>query len=153
MNRSRFTRGALVLLGACALNYLGDRLLGVRIELFWGLDTFSFLWFLDVFILPFVVGTAVGMVYGLGGKILCYFPPLLVRIYSYFEVLHITGVPEGASLLPLGWWGFFVILCIEASAVGGVVGELLIKRTYGRLPRHLVYKQKSDNPPPTKTEE
>jgi hypothetical protein len=53
-------------------------------------------------------------------------------------------IPEGVSLLPLGWWGFFVILCIEAAAIGGVIGEIVLKRTYGRLPRELVYKNKAD---------
>ena len=34
--------------------------------------------------------------------------------------------------MPLGWWGFFLILAIESAAVGGVIGEVMIKRTYGR---------------------
>jgi hypothetical protein len=33
--------------------------------------------------------------------------------------------------MPLGWWGFFVILSIESSAIGGVVGEVTNKRIYG----------------------
>ena len=35
--------------------------------------------------------------------------------------------------MPIGWWGFFVILTIESAAIGGVIGEVMIKRTYGRL--------------------
>jgi hypothetical protein len=34
--------------------------------------------------------------------------------------------------MPMGWWGFYVILAIEAAAIGGVIGEVVIKRTYGR---------------------
>ena len=56
-----------VLLG-CFANFIGDRLLGVRIELFWGLDTFNFIWFLQLFILPVFVGIVVAYIYGLGGK-------------------------------------------------------------------------------------
>jgi len=52
----------------CVVNYLGDWLIGIRIELFWGLETFNFLWFIQLFILPVFAGIAVSMVYGLGGK-------------------------------------------------------------------------------------
>ena len=40
---------------------------------------------------------------------------------------------SGARLIPLMWWGFFVILNMEFCAVGGVIGELLLKRWYGTL--------------------
>jgi hypothetical protein len=116
----------------CLVNYVGDRLIGVRIELFWGLQTFNFLWFLQLFVLPVFVGMAVSMVFGLGGKWLSYFPPLIVRFIAYFETKDIIGVPDGAQLMPMGWWGFFVILAVECAAIGGVLGEIMIKRVYGR---------------------
>jgi hypothetical protein len=140
---SRIKRGSVALLVGCLLNYLGDHLLGVRLELFQGLETFNTLWFLDIFILPFIVGGVVGMMYGLGGKWLCYFPPLIVRLYSYYEALKLPSYPDGASLMPMGWWGFFVILAIEAAAFGGIAGEILVKRTYGRKPVHLEYQDKA----------
>ena len=130
----------MAILVGCAINYFGDRLLGIKIELFHGIQTFSFLWILDMFALPFVVGVVVAVIFGLGGKWLCYFPPLIVRAFSYYEILH-GGVPHGMSLLPMGWWGFFVILVIEASAFGGVMGEIWVKGTYGRRPRQMVYKE------------
>ncbi len=34
----------------------------------------------------------------------------------------------------MGWWGFFVILAMEVSMIGGMVGEIAIKRIYGRSP-------------------
>jgi hypothetical protein len=43
-----------------------------------------------------------------------------------------TAIAPGSSLMPIGWWGFFLILTIEFSAVGGVIGEVMVKRTYGR---------------------
>lgn len=137
----RFGKGLAALLVGCAVNHFGDRLLGVRIELFYGIQTFSFMWMLDMFVLPFLVGLLVAVMFGLGGKWLCYFPPLIVRAISYYETLHVTGVPHGASLLPLGWWGFFVILVIEASAFGGIIGEVMVKGTYGRRPRQMIYKE------------
>jgi hypothetical protein len=94
---------AAILVG-CVVNYIGDALLGVRIELFWG---------------------------GLGGKWWAYFPPLIVRLAAYFETEYFIGVPDGAHLMPMGWWAFFVILAIECSAIGGVFGEIMVKRIYG----------------------
>jgi hypothetical protein len=128
----RLARGAAALLLGSALNHFGDRLLGVKIELFRGLMGFDGAWILDVFAVPFIVGIVVAVIFGLGGKWLCYFPPLIVRILSYVQILYFTGVPPGTSLIPLGWWGFFVILVIEAAAIGGVIGEIAVKSTYGR---------------------
>jgi hypothetical protein len=132
MTAGRLWTAALSIMVGCLVNYVGDKLLGVRIELFWGLQTFNFLWFLQLFILPVFVGMSVSFIYGLGGKWWCYFPPLIVRLIAYYETQYIIGVPEGASLMPMAWWGFFVIIAIECAAIGGVLGEILIKRIYGR---------------------
>jgi hypothetical protein len=132
MTAARVWTGILAIMVGCLVNYVGDKLLGVRIELFWGLQTFNFLWFLQLFILPILVGMSVSFIVGLGGKWLCYFPPLIVRFIAYYETQYIIGVPEGASLMPMAWWGFFVILAIECAVIGGVAGEILIKRIYGR---------------------
>jgi len=132
MTVQRLWTGTLAIMVGCLVNYVGDKLLGVRIELFWGLQTFNFLWFLQLFILPILVGMSVSFIFGLGGKWLCYFPPLIVRFIAYYETAYIIGVPEGASLMPMAWWGFFVIIAIECAAIGGVVGEIMIKRIYGR---------------------
>lgn len=132
MTASRLWTGALAIMVGCLVNYVGDRLLGVRIELFWGLQTFNFLWFLQLFILPVFAGMVVSFVFGLGGKWLCYFPPLIVRFIAYYETQYIIGVPDGASLMPMAWWGFFVIIAVECAIIGGVAGEILIKRIYGR---------------------
>jgi len=137
---ARLFKGVIAILAGCVANYAGDHLLGVKIELFHGIQTFSFLWILDMFAVPFFVGVLVAVIFGLGGKWLCYFPPLIVRSLSYYEILHGT-VPHGMQLLPMGWWGFFVILVIEASAFGGVMGEIWVKGTYGRSPRQMVYKE------------
>jgi len=69
---------------------------------------------------------------------------LIVRLFSYYQFMYFTSIPDGASLMPMGWWGFFVILAVESAAFGGVAGEILVKKTYGRLPRELVYKDKDD---------
>lgn len=122
----------------CGVNYFGDWLIGVRIELFWGLETFNFLWFLQLFIWPVVVGLAVSFVYGLGGKWVACLPPLVVRWAAYYETENYIGIPNGAELMPLGWWGFFVILAMETAMIGGVFGEIINKRVYGwKKARHV----------------
>ena len=86
-----------------------------------------------LFLLPCLGGLVVPLLYGLGGKILAYFPPLPVLGINYYLTMHDTApLPAGSALMPLGWWGFFVILAIEASAIGGVFGEIANKRIYGR---------------------
>ena len=68
MTKRRFYSGLLALLVGCLVNYAGDKIIGVRLELFYGLQTFNFLWFLQLFILPIFVGISVSMIFGLGGK-------------------------------------------------------------------------------------
>jgi len=134
MGTFAITVGALV-------NFAGDKLLGMRLELFWGVGTFSIIWAIDLFIVPFIAGLSVSMVYGLGGKLLCYFSPIIVRSISYIQMTYFTDMPEGITVLPFYYWILVLIVAIEAAAFGGVFGEILVKRTYGRRPKHLVYKQ------------
>jgi hypothetical protein len=130
--KQRYVMGIVAMLIGMSLNHLGDRLLGVKLELYSGLSTFSFAWILDVFFVPFLVGLVVAWIFGMGARWLCYFPPLIVRCLSYAEILYLSGTPHGSNLNPLGWWGFFVILAMESAGIGGIVGEVMIKNVYGR---------------------
>jgi len=130
--KQRYLKGLVALMIGMSLNHFGDRLLGVKIELFSGLSTFSFAWMLDVFFVPFLVGLVVSWIFGMGGKWLCYFPPLIVRCLSYAEILYVSGTPHGSNLNPMGWWGLYVILAMESAGIGGIVGEVMIKSVYGR---------------------
>ncbi len=132
MKNQKLLSGILALVVGVILNYLGDKLLGVKIEIFYGLSTFSFAWMIDVFLLPFGIGLLVAWIFGRGAKWLSYFPPLIVRCISYAEIVYITGVPHGANLNPLGWWGFYVVLAMESAGIGGILGEVIIKNIYGR---------------------
>lgn len=133
MKPERVARGFAALLIGCLIIHFGDRLLGVQIDLFRGLGDFNFMWMLDMFVVPGLAGLSVGAIFGLGGKWLCYFPPLLVRLYSFYRVNHgMDPIPADASLEPMGWWGFMVILNMIAAAFGGVAGEIMVKETYGR---------------------
>ncbi len=141
----RLYRGAAAILLGSAFNHFADRILGVNIEAFsGGVGYFSPFWVLDLFLVPFLCGVVVSLIYGFGGKWLAGVPPLIVRCASYFAIAqHMTPIAPGSSLMPLGWWGFFLILAIEAAAIGGVIGEVMIKRTYGRSAPH-----KADGPVP-----
>jgi len=132
MTKQRFFTGLLALTVGCAVNYIGDHLLGIRLELFYGLATFNYVWFLQLFVLPIFVGISVSAIFGLGGKWLCYFPPMIVRCAAYLETVYIIGVPEGYSLMPFGWYIFSMILAVESAAIGGAFGEVMVKRIYGR---------------------
>jgi len=149
MRKPRIALGTLALLVGCLVNYVGDRIIGVRIELFWGLQSFNFLWFLQLFVWPVVVGIVVAAIFGLGGKWLCYFPPAIVRGIAYLEMKYILDIPDGAALIPVGWWVFYVILAVECAALGGVIGEIMVKRTYGRTSpeeaeRELIHPNRKD---------
>jgi len=143
LTRARFLSGVLALTMGCALNYFGDRLLGIKIELFRGILDFNWLWVIDMLMLPFLVGVLVSVIFGLGGKWLCYFPPLIVKTISYLDSIYLSGVPEGASLIPFGMWALFVTVVMTAAAFGGVMGEIMVKGTYGRSPRDTLSKQHS----------
>lgn len=146
LDKTRFLKGVVALLIGCALNYFGDRLLGAQVELYRGIQGFGMSWAADVFVLPFFVGMLVAAIFGFGGKWLSYFPPLIVRSISYYGFAsHLNSIPDGASLAPMGWWGFFVILAIEASAFGGIMGEIMMKGTYGRSPNRIRTKISRDN--------
>lgn len=131
--KPRYALGSAALMIGSAVNYFGDRLLGIKMELWHGFSglTSAILW-LDVFVVPFVAGLVVAWIFGQGGKWLCYFPPFFVRCISYAQISLLGPIPAGSSLIPLGWWGFFVILAIEGAAFGGILGEVFIKRIYRR---------------------
>ena len=123
---------ALAIVVGAAIVYFGDRLLGVRLEYYFGVETFSPTWTLDLFVVPFIAGIAVSLIYGLGGKILAHVSPVLIRVFSFYELSHGLTPPEGVTVLPLSFWLLIVVVSAEFSAFGGVVGEIVVKRTYGR---------------------
>jgi hypothetical protein len=153
-----FIMALVAIFAGVLVNYFGDRLMnylapppGLRLELFWGVATFNPVWILDLFLVPFIAGIVVSLVYGLGGKVLCYFVPIIVRIVSYIEMMNYKGLPDGVTLLPFWYWILVLIVAIEAAAFGGAFGEIIVKKTYGRRPRHMVYKDSSDSGNSSKT--
>lgn len=134
----------MVLLSICVgalIIYAGDQLLGIKLELFQGIiGTFTPLWIIDLIVVPFIAGVAVSAIYGLGGKIWAYFPPLLVRIPEYIYA-DSSAMGSDVTVLPLGYWVLVLIVVVEACGVGGFVGEVIIKKTYGRSPKPRLHKR------------
>lgn len=130
---------AVAVVAGAIVVYAGGRLLGVNLELYYGPATYSPQWVLTLFFVPFVGGIVVSLIYGLGGKILAHLPALLVHAIAYYQVYG-TSPADGADILPIGYWIFVVILCVEFATIGGVIGEVMVKKTYGRTERHNLHK-------------
>lgn len=127
--KARISLGALAIMVGCLVQYVGNKLIGVRIEIFYGLETYNLLWFLELFILPMFVGVVVSYIFGFGGKWLAHFPPIIVLGAQYIETAYLIGA-NNPDLMPMGWWAFYLILAIECCAAGGVMGEIWFKAYY-----------------------
>ena len=129
--RSRYASGLIAVLDGMALNIIGDLALGVRIEHFSGLATFTIWWMLDIFLVPFIVGLAVARMFGNGSKWLACLPPLLVRGLSYLYLYYSDSKGDFFLDLHLFYWGPCVILVVESANFGAILGEVLVG-VYGR---------------------
>ncbi len=122
-------RGAIALLIGSLIIVIGDILLGVQIEIFRGIATFNFLWMLDVFLVPFIAGLAVALIYKeRNGKYLAFLPPVIVRCLSCFY-LYLTNDQWNENFLHqfhIHYWVLAVVLCFQASYLGGNWGCVLI---------------------------
>lgn len=147
--------GTVAVLVGALIVLAGDHLLGVSLEKYYGiLETFSPIWIVDLIVVPFIAGIVVSAIYGLGGKILSYFAPLLVRLPMYFGGAEALYPNDGGMLLQPGFWILILIVSVEAAGGGGIVGEIIIKKTYGRRPKDQVYKRyqiKTPDPVPAAT--
>lgn len=127
MNRD-FTRGVVAVLAGCVVIFMGDTLLGVQIEMFAGIATFTFPWMLDVFLVPFIAGLAVALIYKeRSGKWLAFLPPVIVRCLNCYY-LYLTNEYWNADFfyhLHLHYWGMAVVLTFQASYIGGMVVGVL----------------------------
>lgn len=142
-DNGKWSRAIIGLGVATAINHFGDRLMGVTIEIFTNpIDYFSPRWVLDVFLVPMVANFALALIFGKGSKWLCYLTPVLVRGLSYLNFAFVTPVPVGGHLIPVGWWGFFIILAMETGMVGAIIGEAIVKRNYGRKPVEMLYQER-----------
>lgn len=123
---------------AAGFLYFSFKLLGVNFGLFNGIGTFNINFVIAVFFVTFVAGIIVAVIYGLGAKIIAHFPPLIVMIPQYMS-LEWETTPPGYTILPFGYWILMLILAAEFCALGGFAGESLVKKIYGRRPRHKVH--------------
>lgn len=128
MNK-QWVKYALAVVAGMAVIVAGDRLLGVKIEVFSGMATFSFSWMLDVFLVPFISGLVVSrVVRSRMGKWLSFLPPLFVRSLSYLY-MYLFVYQDGKDFfyhLNIFYWGLCVILSMEAANIGGILGDVLM---------------------------
>ncbi len=135
--------GVIATAAGIAIILAGDKLLGVQLEVFRGMQTFDALWILDLILVPLIAGFVVSLIYGLGGKMLAHAPALIAKSYAYFSLTP-DMITDG-QLIPLGFWVLICIVVVEACAAGGLLGEYMIKKTYGRRPKHLIHKRYQNN--------
>ena len=127
MGKSRMRAAVLAVAAGMATNFLGDWILGVRLEIFQGMATFTPRWMLDVFLVNFIVGLVVARFYGRHAKWLAIVPPFLVRCISYTYLYFIENpVGDFFFQLHLHYWGPTVILAVECANIGGILGEVLM---------------------------
>lgn len=127
MSKSRWRAGAVAVGAGIGVNILGDWLLGVRIEVFQGMATFTPAWMADVFLINFLVGLVVARFYGRHAKWLAIVPPLMVRCLSYSYLYFVENHTGDFFLqLHLHYWGPTVILAVECANIGGILGEVLM---------------------------
>jgi len=123
-----YIRAAVAVLAGSVVIFLGDILLGVKIEMFYGISTFTFLWTLDVFLVPYIGGLTVAFIYReRAGKWLAFLPPIIVRCLSCLY-LYLTNDQWNADFffhLNLHYWGLAVVLSFQASYLGGWLGGIL----------------------------
>lgn len=150
--KSRFLdvmMGSVAVTVGIIINALGNHWTGAHLEFFGGIQSFDYDWAITLFFVPFVAGIPVALMYGFGGKLLAMLPPLILGGYNYLLVYSGSApVPEGYILLPFIYWVLVVVVAMEFCAVGGLVGEVIIKRTYGRSPKnqaHLIHKRRRDH--------
>jgi hypothetical protein len=78
--------------------------LGVSIEHFSGLATFTIWWMLDIFLVPFIIGVAVARMFGNGSQWLACLPPVLVRGLSYLHLYYSDSKGDFFLELYLFYW-------------------------------------------------
>ncbi|MDX8391045.1 MAG: hypothetical protein R8K53_00500 [Mariprofundaceae bacterium] len=122
-------RGVIAFVLGAAVYQGGMLLLGVHLEWFSGIAGFDFAWLLAMSVLPFATGILIGAVYGFGGKYLAHFPPAMMMLWTYQQSYTAT-LPDGVHLIPWGLWVVFVILQMEFCAVGGFIGEILVRKRF-----------------------
>ncbi|NDU85748.1 MAG: hypothetical protein G3H99_03945 [Ferrovum sp.] len=129
---NRVIAGTVAVMVGIALNMVGDWVLGVRIEVFRGIATFTLPWIVDVFLVPFMVGLLVAKIFGKHAKWLACVPPIVVRFSSYLYLYYLDHSHDFFFNFHLHYWGLCVILAVESANLGAILGEVLVG-VYGRI--------------------
>ena len=140
--------GSMAVAVGVIVNALGNHWTGAHLEFFGGVQAFNYAWTMTLFFVPFIAGIPVALLYGFGGKLLAMLPPLILGGYNYLQAYNgNVPIPDGYTLLPFIYWVLVVVVAMELCAAGGLIGEIIVKRTYGRSPKnqeHLIHKHRRD---------
>jgi hypothetical protein len=131
---------ARVVLGIAA-GSLAERLLeaasGTRLEYYQGLATFDWRWLLGISLWPLAGGAVCGFVIGRYGKWWAPAAAFLLRLLLWTQAqaagaglaaTPVAGSRPALAVVPLGIWGFELLLCVDAAWVGGFLGERARRR-------------------------
>jgi len=128
-----FLKSAVVISIGCLLIYFGIKLLGVHIELYRGIHLIDEKWITAIYLVPFLVGALIVMAFGPGGSWVCWIPPIIVEGYGYIDTAYISGIPEDAQLIPVGYWIYYMVLMVGAAAIGGFSYQIFMNyREYSK---------------------
>ena len=122
-------RGVLAFVAGIVVYQGCMMLLDVHLEYFAGLTGFDLSWLVAMSLVPVLAGIVIGLIYGFGAKYLAHFPPAVAMLWQYQNISY-ADIPSDAHLLPWGMWIMFVILQMEFCAIGGFIGEILIRKRY-----------------------
>src|SRR3569832_3033196 len=98
-----------VLVGA-GIVYLGDKLLGVTLERFYGVETFTLFWVADLFLVPFIAGIVVFLFFGFGGLLFVFLCLVFVWVFCFFVFFVFLSFAGGGVKMPMPYRQFVVVV-------------------------------------------
>ncbi len=112
------------------LYYLMSRFLGVHVEVWMGINTFTDpRWFAAVAVVPALSGFVTGFISGRHGKWYGMLPVALLHPADYFTVLGSAN--SQLVVLSPGLFVFFMIIMLELGMMGGWTAEVIRARVGG----------------------
>lgn len=119
-----------ILLG-CAAHWAVAQAIGVPIEVWEGVETFTEpRWFAGVALVPLVSGFVTGIVTGAHGKWYGMVPVAVVHPVEYYAL--VGGADPGVHVLGFGLFVFFMLVMLELAMMAGWGAEIIRHRMQGR---------------------
>ncbi len=118
----------------CTVYYFLVELMGIRVEMWYGIETFADpRWFAVVAVVPAVSGLVTGLVAGRYGKWYGLLPVAILHPIEFYQLSHQPS--QEYVVLGYGLFLFFMVIMLELGLMGGWLGELARKRMGGSQAR------------------